>query len=191
MGRTTSRGEWGGPGPARCQTLSSLLVDSYKYLPRTFRPLYEGRGPFPGEEEQVWTPFEKRLVESRIALLTSAGMYLKGTQPSFDLDRERANPEWGDPSWRVIPASSQPEEIEVAHLHINREDLLADPDIALPMHRLQELAAAGLVGSATANHIAVMGYQERALEEWHHTTAPEIVANLREQGADGLILAPA
>jgi hypothetical protein len=42
-----------------------------------------------------------------------------------------------------------------------------------------------------ADHVAVMGYQDRHLEEWRSTTAPAIVAHLREQGADALVLAPA
>ena len=168
-----------------------MQVDSYRFLPRSFRPLYEGRGAFPGEEHPVWAPFEKRLSASRIALLTSAGIYLKTSQPSFDLDGERERPEWGDPSWRVIPSNAKPEDFAVAHLHINDEDLLADPEIALPMRGMDELAREGVVGAAVANHVAVMGYQDRRLEDWHGTTAGEIVANLREQGADGLILAPA
>jgi hypothetical protein len=168
-----------------------LIVDSYRFLPRSFRPLYEGRGPLPGEEAPVWAPFEKRLAESRIALLTSAGIYLKRSQPVFDLDREQANPDWGDPTWRSIPAGAIAADIGVAHLHINDEDVLADPEIALPMRLLETLAGEGMIGAATANHIAVMGYQDRSLQDWKQTTAPEIVANLREQGADGLILAPA
>jgi D-proline reductase (dithiol) PrdB len=168
-----------------------LIVDSYKYLPRTFRPFYEGRGPFPSEEAPVWAPFEKRLAESRIALLTSAGIYLKQSQRAFDLDREQTNPEWGDPTWRAIPATARPEEIAVAHLHINDEDILADPEIALPMRLLKQLAGEGVVGGAVANHVAVMGYQDRRLTDWRATTAPQIAAHLREQGADALILAPA
>jgi len=168
-----------------------VIVDSYRFLPRSFRPLYEGRGPFPGEEEPVWAPFSKRLADARIALLTSAGMYVKVTQQSFDLEQERGRPEWGDPAWRAIPASTAPEDLGVAHLHINHEDPLADPDIALPMRRLAELVAAGTVGSAVAEHIAVMGYQDRQLTDWRETTAPQIVEHLRGQEADGLILAPA
>jgi len=168
-----------------------MVVDSFKFLPRTFRPLYEGRGPFPGEEQPVWAPFEKRLAQSRIALLTSAGLYVKGSQPSFDLDRERTHPEWGDPSWRAIPATMGAGDIGVAHLHINDEDLLADPEIALPMHLLGELAAEGVIGGTVAEHLSVMGFQERTLHDWKERTAPEIVARLRDQGADGLILAPA
>jgi hypothetical protein len=168
-----------------------VIVDSYRFLPRSFRPLYEGRGPFPGEEEPVWAPFPKRLSEARIALLTSAGLYLKSGQPPFDVEQERSRPEWGDPSWRIIPASTKPEDLAVAHLHINDKDLLADSEIALPMRRLQELVDAGTVGSASNHHVAVMGYQDRELRDWHHTTAPEIVEVLRDQSTDGLILAPA
>jgi D-proline reductase (dithiol) PrdB len=167
-----------------------MVVDSFKFLPRSFRPLYEGRGPFAGEAEPVWAPFQKRLAESRIALLTSAGIYLKGSQPSFDLERERAHPDWGDPSWRAIPAATQAADIGVAHLHINDEDLLADPEIALPMRLLNRLTSEGVSGGGVAEHVSVMGYQDRTLRDWQSTTAPQLVAHLQGQGADGLILAP-
>jgi D-proline reductase (dithiol) PrdB len=167
-----------------------VVVDSFKFLPRSFRPLYEGRGPFPGEDAPVWAPFEKRLAESRIALLTSAGIYVKGTQPSFDLERERTHPEWGDPGWRSIPVSTPAADIGVAHLHINDEDLLADPEVALPKGLLDRFAGEGLIGGATSEHVSVMGYQDRTLRDWRSKTAPEVVAHLRSQGAGGLILAP-
>lgn len=168
-----------------------MIVDSYRFLPRSFRPLYEGRGPFPGEEAPVWASFEKRLEASRIGLLSSAGLYIKGMQESFDLDREQDNPEWGDPSWRSIPADAQPTEVGVAHLHINAEDIHSDPGIALPSRLLAQLVDERVVGSATAEHLSVMGYQDRGLEEWREKTGPELVARLRDLRADGLILAPA
>ena len=168
-----------------------MKVDSYRFLPRSFRSFYEGRGPFTGEEDPVWTPFGKRLQESRIALLTSAGAYVKDSQSPFDLDRERGHPEWGDPSWRAIPAIVDSAQLGVAHLHINDEDVLADPEIALPAGRLEQLAADRVIGSAAAEHVSVMGYQERSLEGWRDRTAVGVAAHLRSQGVDGLILAPA
>ena len=165
-----------------------MIVDSYRFLPRSFRPLFEGRGPFPGEEDSVWTRFDGRLASSRIALLTSAGLYVAGDQESFDLEAERELPEWGDPTWRPIPAGAG---VAVAHLHINDEDLLADPEIALPRRLLSSLAEEGVIGSTVSEHVAVMGYQERKLRDWHSTTAPALVAHLRVQGAEGLVLAPA
>ena len=139
----------------------------------------------------MWTPFEKRLAAARIALLTSAGLFVRSTQPSFDLEREQNNPEWGDPSWRSIPANADAAEIGVAHLHINDEDIKADPEIALPARLLDHLVAEGMVGSATVDHLSVMGYQDRSLDGWRQETLPELVAKLRDQQADGLILAPA
>lgn len=164
-----------------------MVVDSYKFLPRSFRPFYEGRGPFPGEEQAVWAPFTRRLSGARIALLSSAGLYHEGGQPAFDLDRERSNPDWGDPSWRPIGEGS----LGVAHLHINDADLLADPEIALPARLLAQLAEEGVVGAAAAEHVAVMGYQDRGLVEWREVTAPAIIAFLRDQEVDALVLAPA
>jgi len=168
-----------------------LIVDSYKFLPRSFRPLYEGRGAFAGEEGPVWAPFEKRLAASHIALLTSAGLYLPSSQLSFDVDREQSNPEWGDPTWRPIPASAGASDMAVAHLHINDEDIRSDPEVALPAQLLSRLVGEGVVGSATTEHISVMGYQDRSLEGWRNDAVPEIVARLRDLQADGLILAPA
>jgi hypothetical protein len=168
-----------------------MNVDSFRFLPRSFRPLYEGRGPFPGEGDPVWAPFPKRLAESRIAILSSAGLYLKATQESFDVEREQTHPEWGDPTWRRIPASANPSDVAVAHLHINDEDLLADTEIALPAKALAQFVADGVVGSATTDHLSVMGYQDRSLQGWKEETTPELIAYLRDQNADGLILAPA
>ena len=166
-----------------------MVIDSYRFLPRSFRPLYEGRGPFPGEAEPVWAPFAKRAAEARIALLTSAGIYVRGEQPPFDLESERRRPEWGDPGWRAIPAAGG--ELAVAHLHIDGADLVADPEVALPRRTLDALVAAGVVGSAASVHFSLMGYQARDLDGWRRATAPELVERLRRDRVDGLILAPA
>ena len=168
-----------------------MKVDSFRFLPRSFRPLYEGRGPFPGEEDAVWAPFEKRLGAARIALLTSPCLYLKATQESFDLEREQTHPEWGDPSWRAIPAAVNRADLAVAHLHINDEDLLSDPEIALPASTLAQLVVDGVVGSATDDHLSVMGYQDRSLEAWRDKTVAELIVHLRDQNADCLIIARA
>ena len=137
----------------------------------------------------MWAPFEKRLKQSKIALLTSAGMYLQGSQEPFDMEGEKANPEWGDPTWRAIPSNEK--DFGFAHLHINPEDMRTDPEIALPSRLLSTLAEEGVIGSTTSEHLSVMGFQERSLQGWKETTAPQIVAWLRDQNADGMILAPA
>ena len=167
-----------------------MRVDSFRFLPRSFRPLYEDPQRLPGEDEPVWAPATKRLSEARVTLLTSAGLYVEGEQPAFDLERERREPTWGDPGWRRLPHAVPAGALAMAHLHVSSADVLADRNVALPLDVLDELAAEGLVGGATPEHVSVMGYQEHGLAGWREATAPAIVGLLREQGTDGVVLAP-
>jgi D-proline reductase (dithiol) PrdB len=172
-----------------------VIVDSYRFLPRSFIPLFEGAAPAPGDDGPVWAPFEKRLADARIAVLTSAGLYLEGEQAPFDGEREKAEPTWGDPTYRVLPAPPDGAGLAGAglgmmHLHVNHEDVLADPEIALPLGGLAALVAEGRVGSVAPRHVSVMGYQQAGLEVWRAETAPAIVELLRHDQTDGLILAP-
>jgi len=167
-----------------------VIVDSYRFLPRSFIPLFSGVTPAPGDDGPVWAPFEKRLADAQIALLTSAGLYLEGQQAPFDGEREKAEPTWGDPTHRVLPASLDGASLGMMHLHVNHEDVLADPEIALPLGGLATQVAEGRVGSVAPRHVSVMGYQQADLEVWRQKTAPAIVELLRDQGTDGLILAP-
>ena len=167
-----------------------MKVDSFRYLPRTFRPLYEDPVRPPGEDVPVWAQPTKRLAETRVALLTSAGLYVEGEQPSFDLERERREPAWGDPGWRRLPGDAVEGRLGMAHLHVNPADILADRNVALPIDVLSRLVGEGVVGGATADHISVMGYQEYGLAGWRGSTVPAIVELLHAQGADAVVLAP-
>ncbi len=167
-----------------------MNVDSFRFLPRSFRPLYEEPARLPGEDGPVWAPATRRLAETTVTLLTSAGLYVDGEQPSFDLERERREPTWGDPGWRRLPGRVAPGSLAMAHLHLNHADILADHNVALPVDVLAELVAEGLAGGATREHVSVMGYQEHGLAGWRDETAPAIVSFLRELGSDAVVLAP-
>jgi D-proline reductase (dithiol) PrdB len=166
-----------------------MRVDSFAFLPRSFRALYESAAPADGEDEPVWAPFEPRLGDATIALLSSAGLHAPGQEP-FDAERERREPTWGDPSWRLIPGDAPQGALGVTHLHINPADILADHEVALPMRGLAALVDEGRVGRASASHVSVMGYQEAGLRGWREETAPAIVEQLRSERVDGLVLAP-
>ena len=127
------------------------------------------------------------IADAAITLLSSAGLYEPGRQPSFDLDRERAEPTWGDPSHRLIGHTTSP--LAMAHLHVNNDDIIADHDVALPRRALDRIIAAGLVRASTPDHIAVMGYQGD-LTAWRDQTAPAIAERCRDMGTDGIVLAP-
>lgn len=165
-----------------------MIVDSFRYLPRSFRSMYEGLAP--PEADDPWAPFGKRLAEASVALVTSAGLHTADQAP-FDLERERREPAWGDPSYRAIPAAARTGDLGMAHLHVNDADVRADQEVALPLAALQRLVDEGVVGAAAPQHVSVMGYQgQGGLDAWRDETAPAVVELLRAQGTDGAVLAP-
>ena len=166
-----------------------MAVDSYAFLPRAFRGLFEAIPQL--DHEPVFTEFTTPLDQARIGLLSSAGIFLPETQEPFDVERERQEPTWGDPSLRLIPADVTQDRVDATHLHINTADLLEDVNVALPVHRLEELATNGVIGSAAPEHYSVMGFQETGAEVWRTEVGPEIAARCHAADIDALILAPA
>jgi len=166
-----------------------MTVDSYAFLPRAFRPMYEAAPTF--DHAPMWAEFDKPLADARIGLLSSAGMFLAAEQEPFDVERERREPTWGDPTLRIIPNDVTQSQIDATHLHINTADLLIDLNVALPIERLNELVEQNVIGSASPEHFSVMGFQQEGAEVWRTTTGPEIAARCHALDIDALILAPA
>ena len=151
--------------------------------------MYENATPLPDETEPVWTPFPVRLAEASIAIVSSAGLSMEDEQSPFDVERERREPSWGDPTHRVIPhLCARP--LVMNHLHVNTADVLADRNVALPMDVLDELVREGRVGAAAPNDVSVMGYQQAGLDAWRTQTAPAIIELLRDQRTHGVVFAP-
>ena len=166
-----------------------MTVDSYKYLPRSMRTMYESMPVI--DEPPAWAPLPKPLHNCTVALMTSAGIYLRDSQEPFDVERERREPTWGDPTYRVIPRNVRSEDIACSHLHISHDDLLEDVDVVLPIRAFSALEAEGRIGRLAEEHYSFMGYQDRRLIDWQTVQGPELAARLKEHAVDVLLLAPA
>ncbi len=125
-----------------------------------------------------WSPFTKPLSQARIAVLTTGGIYVDGQQP-FNVD--------GDWSYRAIPLDTPLEDFRVAHTHYDTTGVAEDVDAVFPIHRLQELAAAGRVGQAHSPTLSFMGYiyDVAGLIE---VSAPEAAQRLKDEGVDGAVI---
>jgi D-proline reductase (dithiol) PrdB len=168
-----------------------MTVDSFKFLPRLIATFYrmmeiEQRLPIP------WAPLVKPLHEMKVGLITSGGIYLRNDKP-FDLDRERAVPTWGDPTYRIIPSNIQAGDIKVSHLHLNTDDIEQDFNILLPIHRMQELIAEGCVGASASEHFSFMGYQgfPPDTSPWENTYGPQVAQAFLNDGVHCVVLTPA
>ena len=166
-----------------------MSLDSYRFLDFASRQVMKAwaarltRGVIP------FTPLTKPLRECRIALVSTAGIARNDDRP-FDQERERRDPWWGDPSFRILPLGTTERDVRIYHLHIDPRFGEADLDVVLPMRRLTELAQEGFVGEPARRHYSVMGYilEPSVLVD---ETAPAIAAQMRLDGVDAAALVPA
>ncbi|MBI4635737.1 MAG: hypothetical protein HY727_05250 [Candidatus Rokubacteria bacterium] len=140
--------------------------------------------PWPTFEDAPWTPVAKPLRESRVAIVTTGGLY----RPSIDrpFDGEALE---GDPSFRAIPARTDPTTLAIAHPHFNHEVARADMNTIFPLERLGELRAEGAIGSVAATHYSTMGYVTRAAD-LAEETAPAIALAMRAEAVDVALIVP-
>jgi len=143
----------------------------------------------PKHEPIPWTPLEKPLSEARVALLSTAGLSMRGDEP-FDMEMERRNPVRGDPSFRRLRNDATTATIEANHLHIDTGYIERDLNVALPVDRLRERVEAGEVGSAAPTHYSIMGFQGSDMSRLVEESAPAIAEAMRNEEVDLAILAP-
>jgi len=172
-----------------------MTVDSFKWLPFSLAAWIKQEWKVPNGRSTVpFAPLRKPLNQTRFALLTTGGLYLKGKQEPFDMAREEREPDWGDPSYRVIPRDTFAGEIGVAHKHYNPADIERDLNILLPIHRFAELEAAGEIGSLAPSAYSVMGYQGHpgpGWGPWNEQYGPEIIAHMKSERVEAALLTPA
>ena len=163
-------------------------VDSFRFVSGVTRRMIETWIKMEEPLSIPWTPLPKPLSESKVALLSSGGIALKGDEP-FDQEGERQNPWWGDPSHRIIPKSASAKDVEIYHLHINPAFARQDINCLLPIQRLNELEETGEIGGAAESHYSIMGYLPKP-DEMLATSVPAIIQQLKDEQVDVLVLIP-
>ena len=167
------------------------MVDSFKFLPRLIAAFYQMTEREP-DLPIPWTKVERPLTDLTFGLVTSGGLYLRATQPPFDVEREQREPTWGDPTYRTIPATVNQTEVAVSHLHLNPAFAETDFNVVLPLSRFQELAAQGVIGGLADEAYSFMGFQgfPPDASAWQTHYGPEIAAKFQASGVDCVPLTP-
>jgi D-proline reductase (dithiol) PrdB len=132
-----------------------------------------------------WARLRKPLSGCRLALVSSAGFVLPD-QPHFD-----ESIRGGDPSFREIPSGADPRRLVETHRSesFDHTGLSRDPNVAFPIERVRELAAAGRIGSVNHRHLSCMG-SITAVGRLIRDTAPPAARLLVEDGVDVAVLVP-
>ncbi len=116
--------------------------------------------------------------ERRVALVSTAGIHAPNDEPFA----------WNADDWRSFPSSQR--DFHCSHVSVNfdRSGFAQDPNVALPLDRLEDLAKRGAIGSVAPTHYSFMGGTPNPeLYEHHARTAAE---SMKCEGVNTVVLAP-
>lgn len=166
------------------------VVDGFRFVPPSLKAWLTQEiptGPFTGNIP--WTELQKPLKELTFSLMTSAGINRKG-DPPFDMEREKREPMWGDPTCREIPKDVTEKDIDVNHLHINTSYIKQDINVMLPVKRFKEFEEERIIGRLAPTCYSYYGFQLDA-SELLEKAMPKVAAKMNEEGVEAVLLTPA
>ncbi len=136
-------------------------------------------------EPLAWTVPRRAAAAARLALVTSAGVYLPGEHQPFE---RRPG---GDFSFRVIGNETPLGALAIGQTSdaFDLESVERDRNLALPLERLAELVRAGAVGEAAPRHVSFNG-SITAPRRLVTQTGPAVARLLREDQVDLALLVP-
>ena len=128
----------------------------------------------------------KKLIDSKVAIISSAGLVVKNVQKPFDTSLKM-----GDTSFRIIPSNISPKELEEHHKSntFDHSGVRSNPFSVMPINHLKSLKEEGIIGSFSSQHISVMGSIINT-SKLVKNTIPEIVSFLTKEKVDIALLIP-
>ena len=166
------------------------IVDGFRFMPPGLRAWLKKDIPETDYAGDIpWTPLKRPISQTKFSLMTSAGINLK-TDPPFDMEREKREPFWGDPTHREIPRGTLQDQIDVNHLHVDTSFIKEDINVILPLSRFTELEKDGVIGSLAPTCYSFYGYQ-MDYSFLMEKTMPKVASRMREEGVEAVVLTPA
>jgi len=156
-------------------------ISDLSFKHRLFMKTYRYRAADWGTGARLTKPIS----ECRIALVTTAALYREDQEP-FDEEFKG-----GDFTYRVIPTDTDISALRIGHRSsaFDHSGVEKDKNLALPIHRFQELAEQGRIGALNHRHFSFMG-SVSAPGRLVSKTAPEAAELLRQDGVDAVLLTP-
>ena len=136
-------------------------------------------------DDTPWVAPDKPLSQCKVALVTSAGLHLRGDQP-FTRDTPG-----GESTYRVIPSDCNPVDVVQSHFSIgfDHTGIYRDINVTFPVDRLRELEKSGEIGSLSTDFYSFMGALRDASTVINET-GPEVARLLKAEAVDIVLLTP-
>lgn len=140
--------------------------------------------PFVSHTLSPFAPARRALPMLNLALISSAGAYIDGTEP---FDTESAD---GDFSFREIPIEIEAEDLKFSARGYDPTAVKADLNSLIPIQRLVDYQNNGVIGSLNPAWLSFCGYipdAARFVEE----TIPQMVERIKRYEVQSALLVPA
>jgi len=161
-----------------------LIARLINRFPKAAERMVDSYSP-PESRDVPWTPVTKKLSDSMIALVTTAGVHHRGQEP-FDM----RDPD-GDPTYRILYPETIGSHYAVTHDYYDHRDADRDINIVFPMDRLKQMKDAGFIGGISKRHFGFMGHITGAhIIDLIENSSPMVADMLLQDGADAVLLTP-
>jgi D-proline reductase (dithiol) PrdB len=146
------------------------------------RKIYADQPPYQWSryEDSPWAVVTKPVSRSRIALLSSSGLYHQ-SQPPFNNVKN-------DLTWRELPKTVNVRELRISHYSKNAK-AVTDVNTVFPIERFRELETRGVIGELASPAFTFMGRifsRTQLLKEM----APALASRLKAMMVDAAFLVP-
>jgi D-proline reductase (dithiol) PrdB len=161
-----------------------LIARAITRFPRLAKYFIDAYDPWTSKDIP-WTPVTKKLAQSTIAVVTTAGVHHRDQEPYDMQDRD------GDPSFRTIDSKRPLSSLMITHDYYDHTDADRDLNIVFPIERLKEFEQEGFINGVSCRHFSFMGHiTGKHLVTLMQTTAPAVARKLREDAVDIVLLTP-
>jgi len=140
--------------------------------------------PFVENSRAPFTPARRALPLMNLALISSAGAYIDGTEP-FDTGNSD-----GDMTIREIPTEIHPRDLQFAARGYDDQFVRADLNAQLPLTRLLELEENRVIGQLNSVFWSFCGFIPDAAV-FVDTALPKLIERLEYYDVQGALLIPA
>ena len=158
---------------------------------------YSSSTPYWVYEDSPFTHLSKPLAQSHLALITSTGHFVSGDDPQpfgeMDMTQTEAVERISDflrsePQLSEIPLDTPAAQLQVRHGGYDIRGAQADHNTSLPLDRLRELAAEGVIGNLHPTAYSFVGAtaQNRLLNQ----SGPEWLQHFQAKGIEAALLVP-
>jgi D-proline reductase (dithiol) PrdB len=134
---------------------------------------------FKMDAEIPWTPLNKPLSQSTVALVTTGGVHCC-SDSSFNMK--------SDATYRLIPRSVSSDQLCISHDHYDRRDAARDINLVFPLERLLELEQEAVIGRVADIQYG-FGFTENPLDLI--SPGRKVGLLLKNSGVDMVLLVPA